>query len=189
MYTNIIYVFIFLLVVGSWAFSEILVQSRRSTLSGTKQDRGSMPVSLGIGLLGLVLSFLFPIWLPAANSTWQPETFFVGLLIAILGIALRWAAIITLGQYFTGMILIQAGHAIIHRGPYKLIRHPSYTGALLLAGGIGVMLGNGVSLCVIVLGLFIGLLYRIPVEEQALLQVPGYAEYMQHTKRLVPFLF
>lgn len=189
MYTNIIYICIFVLVVGAWAFSEFLVQRQRSTLRGAKRDRGSMPVSLGIGLVGLVLAFASPIVFPATNSVWQPGTFFIGLSIACAGIVLRWVAILTLGQYFTGVVLIQIDHTIVQRGPYKIIRHPSYTGALLLAIGIGCMIGNWISLGVVVIGLFIGLSYRIPVEEKALLQVPGYEEYMQRTKRLIPFLF
>lgn len=189
MYTNIIYVILFLLLVGSWAFSEFLVQRQRSTLSGTKRDRGSMPVSLGIGLLGLVLAFALPLVWPATNMVWQPGAFFVGLGIACAGIGLRWVSILTLGQYFTGMVLIQTDHALVQHGLYKIIRHPSYTGALLLAIGIGCMIGNWISLGVVVTGLFIGLLYRIPVEELALRQVPGYEEYMQRTKRLIPFLF
>lgn len=193
-YTNIIYGLIFLLVIGGWAVSEVLAQrgvSRRqqSTPYDTKPDRGSMLVSLGIGLTGLVLSFLFPILLPGLNLAWLPGTFFIGLAAAVLGIALRWAAILTLGPYFTGKITIQAGHTIVQRGPYKWIRHPSYTGALLLAIGIGMMLGNWISIAVVVGGLFFGMLYRIPVEEQALSHIDGYTEYMQHTKRLIPFLF
>lgn len=189
MYTNIIFVILFLLLVGGWAFSEFLVQRQRSTLSGTKRDHGSMPVSLGLGLLGLVLAFVSPLVLPVTNIVWQPGTFFVGLSIACVGISLRWVSILTLGQYFTGVVLIQADHALVQHGPYKIIRHPSYTGALLLAIGIGCMIGNWISVCVVVIGLFIGLSYRIPVEERALLQVPGYEEYMQRTKRLIPFLF
>ena len=194
MYTNIFYIFIFLPVIGIWAGSEILVQMgvrrrQRRVLREAKEDRGSMLVSLGVGLMGLVLSFLFPILLPGFNLAWQPGAFFLGLGAASLGIVLRWAAILTLGPYFTGKIVIQADHTIIQRGPYKWIRHPSYTGALLLAIGIGMMLGNWVSIAVVVGGLFLGMLYRIPVEEQALSHITGYTEYMQRTKRLIPFLF
>lgn len=192
MYSSILWILIFVVVVGGWATFEIVVQRRTKNRSatGTRLDRGSTVFSLIIGLGGTALSFLFPILLPGANISWQPGTFLIGLVVTILGIALRWAAIRTLGPYFTGVVIIQESHTLVQHGIYKRIRHPSYSGALLLAIGIGVMIGNWISLLLTVLGLFVSLLRRIPVEEQALLQkIPGYADYMQRTKRLIPFVF
>ncbi|MGH2480827.1 MAG: methyltransferase family protein, partial [Ktedonobacteraceae bacterium] len=82
-------------------------------------------------------------------------------------------------------------HPIVSTGPYRFLRHPSYTGVLLLVGGIGITLGNWLSLLIILAGVLIGLLYRISVEEKALRTFLGqpYEEYMRRTKRLIPFLF
>lgn len=189
MYMNVIFILIFCGVIGGWAVSEFLGALRWSKARGTRRDRGSMPLSLMLGLLGLVASFVLPVILPETNIAWQPGTFVIGLVIALVGIVWRWYAILTLGKYFTGQVLIQEGHVIVQHGPYKFVRHPSYTGAFLLALGIGTMIGNWVSLLVIAGGLFLGLFYRIPVEEQALLAVAGYKEYMQRTKRIIPFVF
>lgn len=191
LYSNVVWLLVFLLVVGGWASSEIVVQAKNRRPTGVKRDGGTMLFSLLIGLSGAVLSFLFPL-LPVTNMTnilWQPGTFLIGLVIALFGIALRWAAILTLGAYFTGAVIIQADHVLIQHGPYRWVRHPSYTGAFLLAIGMGLMIGNWISLFVIVLGLFFSLLRRIPVEEQALQEIPGYADYMRRTRRMIPFLF
>lgn len=87
--------------------------------------------------------------------------------------------------------MIHTDQQVVQHGPYKLIRHPSYTGALVVVIGLGLMIGNWVSLCALATCLFLGLLYRISVEERELRLHLGqpYEEYMQRTKRLIPFLF
>lgn len=192
MYTDILKISIFVLVIGGWAVSEAaseVLARRRGMRAGVKRDRGSMALSLSLGLLGVACAFLFPIVLPFATIMWK-AAFWFGLLLAVLGIVLRWSARLALGRYFTGQVLIQKGHVIVQHGPYRWIRHPSYSGALLLAMGIGSMLGNWISVFIIVFGAVVGLSYRISIEERALLvEVPDYAGYMARTKRLIPFVF
>lgn len=78
---------------------------------------------------------------------------------------------------------------IVQSGPYKYIRHPSYAGILTMVLGFGFMATNWVSLLAITVGMFLGLLYRMHVEEQALSQLPGYTAYMQQTKRFIPAIY
>ena|SRR5437660_7161301 len=192
LYTHLIYALTFVLVVGAWASSELLGPVRWSGLrEGKKQDRGSTPVSLIVGLSGLVLCFLLPVLVPGATITWQPGAFFVGLAVMLVGVSWRWYAIVTLGTYFTGEIVIQAQHVVVQHGPYKFVRHPSYSGAFLIAIGIGLMVGSWLSIVTIIAGFVVGMIYRIPAEEQALLQALGqpYEMYMKRTKRLIPFIF
>lgn len=192
LYTHLTYTLIFVLVVGAWASSELLGPVRWSGLrEGRKQDRGSMPISLAVGFSGLALCFLLPVFVPGATITWQPGAFFVGLAVMLVGVSWRWYAILTLGRYFTGEILIQDQHVVVQHGPYKFIRHPSYSGAFLIAIGIGLMVGNWLSIVTIIAGFVVGMIYRIPAEEQALLQALGqpYDAYMKRTKRLIPFIF
>lgn len=76
-------------------------------------------------------------------------------------------------------------------GPYRWIRHPSYTGALITLFGVGLALGNWLSLIVILVAGFTGYSYRVMVEERTLLTALGepYREYMKHTKRFIPFVY
>jgi protein-S-isoprenylcysteine O-methyltransferase Ste14 len=80
---------------------------------------------------------------------------------------------------------------VVDRGAYRYVRHPSYTAGLILFIGVGLALGNWLSL--LVLTLVVGLVYgyRVRVEERALLAVLGdpYRQYMMRTQRFVPFLF
>jgi protein-S-isoprenylcysteine O-methyltransferase len=88
-------------------------------------------------------------------------------------------------------VAVESGHELIEAGPYRYIRHPSYTGALLSLLGFGLALGNWAGLAAAVGCLGIAYAYRIPVEEAALASALGenYVRYRKRTWRLVPFLF
>jgi protein-S-isoprenylcysteine O-methyltransferase Ste14 len=79
---------------------------------------------------------------------------------------------------------------VIEAGPYRYIRHPSYTGALITVIGLGLALGNWASIVAMLACISAGYAYRIHVEEAALVSALGqpYREYMSRTARLVPFV-
>ncbi|MDX6559628.1 MAG: hypothetical protein QOF72_2677 [Blastocatellia bacterium] len=115
----------------------------------------------------------------------------VGIALMLAGILIRWAAIYTLGQYFTRTVTILPGHRIVRGGLYKHLRHPSYTGFLLGDLGLGLALSNWLSLVIIFAPLLAATLYRIRIEEQALLENFGdeYFAYARSTKRLIPKVY
>jgi protein-S-isoprenylcysteine O-methyltransferase Ste14 len=80
---------------------------------------------------------------------------------------------------------------VITSGPYKVLRHPSYLGMLLLAIGAGAVWGNWLGLGVLTVFTLAGVIYRISVEERALLDELGdrYATYASQHKRLIPFVW
>jgi len=109
----------------------------------------------------------------------------------LLGVALRWYSATILGKYFTFDVAIQGGQILIEAGPYRYIRHPSYSGALLTLIGFGLALGNWAGLAASLSCMGFAYAYRIPVEEAALTSALGdsYKQYMKRTSRLVPYLF
>ena len=109
----------------------------------------------------------------------------------LLGVALRWYSVSVLGKYFTFDVAIQSGQVLVEVGPYRYIRHPSYSGALLSLLGFGLALGNCAGLAASLCCLGFAYAYRIPVEEAALASALGetYTQYLKRTWRLVPFLF
>lgn len=111
----------------------------------------------------------------------------MGLLVA--GGALRWVAIISLGRFFTVDVAVHRDHRVITNGPYRYVRHPSYTGALLQVLGLAMGLASWVSALVLIVPIGATLAYRIFVEEQALRQSLGteYDDYCKVTPRLIPF--
>jgi protein-S-isoprenylcysteine O-methyltransferase Ste14 len=109
----------------------------------------------------------------------------------LVGIAFRWYAVAILGRFFTFDVAVQTGQTVVEAGPYRYIRHPSYTGALITVIGIGLALGNWASLFILLVCMGIAYAYRISIEEAALVAALGepYRQYTRRTRRLVPFLF
>jgi protein-S-isoprenylcysteine O-methyltransferase Ste14 len=110
------------------------------------------------------------------------------LVIMWLGLAIRAWAIVTLGKSFRTTVEVDPGQAVVSRGPYARIRHPSYAGLWLIVGGFGLALGNWRSLCICVLLPLPGLLLRITVEEAEMTRVLGdaYRAHQERTARLIP---
>ncbi len=107
------------------------------------------------------------------------------------GFGLRLWAIGILGRLFTFEIGIRDNHKIIEEGPYQVIRHPSYTGYLLMLVGLGLALGSLSLFMPLFLGTCIFFVLRIRSEEKMLVAYFGekYRQYQRRTKRLVPFVF
>ena len=157
--------------------------SNRDNGSGRAVGRG-LVLSYGGGLLMSVIS-------PATVCTrHRRAAFLTGLATAAFGQALRITAARTLGESFTFVVHTHPDQPVVRTGPYRFVRHPSYTGALICALGFCIAYGNWLS-PVMVTFLAGGYVRRIPSEEAAMLEGLGnaYAEYMAHSKRLVPFVF
>lgn len=104
-----------------------------------------------------------------------------------LGIGLRLTAMRTLGSYFKLVVVIQPEHRVVQSGIYRYLRHPAYTGGMLILLAYGILFGHWVSCAFMTLS-FAGIIRRIFIEEEALQQSLGeeYREYMKRTWRLIP---
>jgi protein-S-isoprenylcysteine O-methyltransferase len=180
--------------------SEVLLTlTRRSrTKTGEKQDQSTLgmlwvviAVSITAGVLvaqsrslreGVIGLFDFP------ETNWiRPAA--IGLFAA--GLAVRWWAIVTLGRFFTVDVVIEKDHELVERGPFRWVRHPSYTGVLVAFMGWAMTLENWVALGLVMVPIFVAFARRMKVEEDALRGALGerYVEYMKRTKRLIPGLY
>jgi protein-S-isoprenylcysteine O-methyltransferase Ste14 len=121
----------------------------------------------------------------------QRSFMFAGVGFFVTGLLLRWWAIITLGRFFTVDVTIEKDHELVECGPFRMVRHPSYTGVLLAFVGFALSLGNWAALLVILLPIGVAFIHRMNVEENALSGALGtqYTDYMRRTKRLVPFVY
>jgi protein-S-isoprenylcysteine O-methyltransferase Ste14 len=108
-----------------------------------------------------------------------------------VGLAIRWTAIVTLGKSFSVNVAIHATQTVQKTGLFRLVRHPSYTGLMLVFAAIGIHTRNWLGLAIMLLPTGAALLYRIHVEERALHGAFGeeYAEYSRVTKRLIPGVY
>jgi protein-S-isoprenylcysteine O-methyltransferase Ste14 len=121
----------------------------------------------------------------AVGGVWL---FALGAVIAWLGLILRWWSFVTLGKYFTLVVMTSEDQPVVDRGPYRMLRHPSYTGLLLAFAGGGVMLGNWASTVGAVGVMLVALIYRLRIEERAMTAVLGdrYREFAAGRARLIP---
>lgn len=160
--------------------------------TAVKKDRGSYYVLIVAIVAGGFVGFLLAIiWTGAAIPLFRPQVTSVGIALTVLGGVLRFWAMFTLGRYFTFDVAVRAGQPVVQSGPYRFVRHPAYSGTLLSLLGIGLALANWASIVAIMVGTLAGLLYRVRVEEKALVEALGqpYLDYMRHTTRFIPFVY
>jgi protein-S-isoprenylcysteine O-methyltransferase len=176
-----------------YLISELLltVTRRSRSRTGTKQDRSTLhAVWLAIMVSVATGIYVTKHW-PAAALPHQRSFVVAGVVLFVAGLLLRWWAIIALGRFFTVDVTIEKDHELIERGPFRVVRHPSYTGVLLAFVGFALSLGNWDALLVILLPIGAAFIHRMNVEENALSGALGqqYTDYMRRTKRLVPFVY
>jgi protein-S-isoprenylcysteine O-methyltransferase Ste14 len=117
--------------------------------------------------------------------------FWIGTATMLCGLGLRIWAIATLGKSFRTTVETHQNQKIVSKGPYKLLRHPSYTGLLLTGCGYGIALQNWLSLIFAVTLPLMALLNRIHIEEKAMVESlgPEYQTYQKTTKKLIPWIW
>src|SRR5213080_2700315 len=176
-----------------YLISELLltVTRRSRSRTGTKQDRSTLRVVWLVIMVSVVAGTYVAKQWTAATLPHQRSFEFAGVVLFVAGLLLRWWAIITLGRFFTVDVTIEKDHEMVERGPFRVVRHPSYTGVLLAFVGLALSLRNWAALLVILVPIGAAFVHRMNVEEDALSRAlgPRYAEYMKRTKRLVPFVY
>jgi protein-S-isoprenylcysteine O-methyltransferase len=176
-----------------WLGPEVIASVvKRSKTPSNPKDRGSLGLIVLLWPIGIAAGVTISLRLPQTAITWQrPGVYWAGICLMLMGTALRWYSARLLGKFFTFDVAILSGHTLIEAGPYRYIRHPSYSGALVTLVGFGLALGNWAALVVAVLCLSVAYVFRIRVEEAALIGAFGdsYIQYQHRTWRLLPFLF
>ena len=149
------------------------------------RDRDSYLLIQLVGLMAIILALacrsLDRAIVPVAGQ-------YAGLVLIVGSAALREWAILRLGRFFSRTVQIEPAHRLVTDGPYRRLRHPAYTGMVLVYAGIGLALGTWLG-AVVALALVLGAtMYRISVEEEVLIAAFGreYCEYIRRTWRLFP---
>jgi len=183
---------IFRIIWISWCASEILLNRLMHSGSNDRkgQDKGSLIFIWMMIALAISLGFIFAVYfkVPLSHKILISHA---GLFIIIVGMAIRFISIWTLGKYFTVDVTIRDDHKLKKDGFYKIIRHPSYSGSLVSFIGFGISLNNWISLTTVVILIMISFIYRIRIEEKVLIDQFGkeYLDYKKNTYRLIPWIY
>ncbi len=168
-----------------------LLAVRRCRDPKQETDRGTLRLVWILIGCGCLVGFLLA---PKVSFLSWPDSLAIVLLadlLLIVGIALRIWSVVHLGRFFTVDVAIQEGQRVIQDGPYRFVRHPSYSGSMLALVGLACLTFNWLGLVVIIACSLAAYALRISVEEKALFQSLGeeYRRYAQRTKRLIPGIF
>lgn len=169
----------------------ILRRAHERAKDADSKDHGSVRVMTAGMSTALVLAFPLAFlerW--SFPESRHRELFLAGMVLLVLGSLLRRYCWRILGDYFTGDVQARSGQPVIRTGPYSLVRHPSYSGGILMHAGIGLALSSWLSLAVLTITALATYIYRVRIEERALLDTLGepYRLYMQERKRFIPYI-
>jgi protein-S-isoprenylcysteine O-methyltransferase Ste14 len=179
----------FWLLFGLFALGEAAMRVRsRLNPSGTRAD-GWSQIIVVVCVVGSILGGLGLASLHAtAITAGEWPVFVAGLILMATGIFVRQWAIFALGRFFTGDIRVHAQQTIVDWGPYRWVRHPSYSGMVIFFLGFGMALTNWMSLLLLAVVPTAALVARIRTEEHTLLVGLGepYRQYAAPRPRLFP---
>ncbi len=179
------------LTLAGWAAFElgVRIRERLQGRGGAARDRATR-VWIAIALAGAFLLAAAVASRAVGPRIAGPHRA-AGLVVTWLGLAIRVWSIAVLGRSFRTTVEVDSQQAVIASGPYRWVRHPSYTGLLLIVAGFGLATGYWLALAVCLALPLPALLWRIRVEEAELTRVLGdrYRAYQAHTRRLVPGLW
>ncbi len=178
---------VYLLWFGSEFFGAFLIpRLRRRGKAKVRRDRGSAALIIPSVFVSIIVAFS----LGTAGIGPLPDwVFYPGIFLMILGIVIRQWAIAVLGQFFSLTVRVAEDHRVIDKGPYRLVRHPSYTGIMITFTGLGLAVQSWPALLVLLIVFGVAYGYRMHVEEATLASQLGeeYVAYTRRTKRLIPY--
>jgi protein-S-isoprenylcysteine O-methyltransferase Ste14 len=165
--------------------------TRGSLSSGEEEDRGNRWVLAVFGVVGLVAG-----WLPAYCDRTQLLVLdgdvarWLGAALFAIGGVLRIVPVFVLGRRFSGLVAIQRDHQLVTDGIYRVIRNPSYLGAIVMVAGWALAFRSLLGLVLAAL-LVPPLVARMHSEEALLAKHFGaeYEAYRARTWRLVPYVY
>lgn len=176
-----------------WTASEIIlaVATRTRKRGGKVRDKGSMLLMWATIISAITAAEFISHMAPAMTMGGAHWLKLTAVVVLIAGVMVRWTAILSLGKAFSANVAIRPAQAIYQSGLYRYLRHPSYTGLLLVFVAIALYERNWLAAAVVLLPTISAVLYRIHVEEEALRDAFGaeYATYCKTTWRLIPGIY
>jgi protein-S-isoprenylcysteine O-methyltransferase Ste14 len=180
-----------ILACGLVALEIFLLVVKRGRRTVTTGDRGTLRLLWILIGGGCLVGFLLA---PKVSVFRWPESLAIVLLadaLLLTGIILRIWAIVHLGKFFSVDVGIQQGHRVVQDGPYRFVRHPSYSASMIALTGMACLTFNWLGFLVILVSSLTAYSIRISAEEKILSLKLGedYRRYAERTKRLIPGIY
>jgi protein-S-isoprenylcysteine O-methyltransferase Ste14 len=157
------------------------------------------PWQIVVAMLSLLLIAVEVFLFPFLDARQDPDGLlrvgtdwlrWVGVAAEAGGLALQVWAIVSLGRWFTLRVALLPGHELVRAGPYRLLRHPSYTGLFLWLVGLPLAFGSWGGVVLVAVAMPFAILRMR--EEEALLQREfgaGFDVMQRETRRLIPYVY
>ena len=167
----------------------VLKRSKKEVIKSRKDSRSLLLLWLiitGCLIIGNIIARKH-IWISGDPLLFE----IAGIILITAGFIIRWMAIIQLGKMFTVDVAISRAHILKTDGIYKIVRHPSYLGLMLVIAGLAILLNSALSFIIIVIPIFLIMNYRMAVEEKALTEefADQYQQYKLRVKKIIPLLY
>lgn len=175
---------------GFWPEFRVLREARltQQSIDADARDPSYGPLVMGQRIVMFVAIVVAAYFRKTGMRDHRVTVFLAALLVMIVASLLRRHCFRMLGRDFQGAVTVRPEQPVVERGAYRLLRHPSYSAAILLHIGFVLAFTNWVSLAIVLVFVPPLFVYRIGVEERALQERLGnaYASYMTRTRRLIP---
>jgi protein-S-isoprenylcysteine O-methyltransferase Ste14 len=171
--------------IAYWIISAFKVKAtaERGSFRSTLAYR--LPLVFGFVLIG-IFGWHYPMNLPLTPDT--GVTRWAGAFVCVAGLAVTIWARATLGGNWSSDVQFKEGHQLVKKGPYRFVRHPIYTGILIMSSAQAIQFGR-LHFWLGLLVVFIGLWIKLKQEEAVMLKYfPEYADYRKQVKAIVPFV-
>jgi len=165
------------------------ISTKRAIYRESNAERVQYWLMLVIGYFLVIKSSSLPSpfdWLVVPHTR---SSAWIGAFLCVCGLVFAiWARVI-LGRNWSGVITLKEGHEFIEHGPYRVVRHPIYTGIVAMFTGTVVAIGYFGGFLGLLL-VFVSFLLKLTREEDLMLKhfPDQYAVYQIRVKRIIPFL-
>ena len=183
-----------LLIPASFVLTGLLINDpdllERRVLKRKEKEKEQKSIQKVFSLL-----FLIGIVIPGFDYRYNWSDVHIYLVIAadlmVLFGYLVLARVLKENRFASAIIETSREQKVIETGPYRIVRHPMYSGGILMFLFTPIALGSYWALIPFLIGTIIGIVFRIKGEEKYLMaNLPGYREYCKKTKyRLIPFIW
>jgi protein-S-isoprenylcysteine O-methyltransferase Ste14 len=169
-----------------WAWGWRISKPKSRTAEGLNSLTPYLPVLIGAALLRVHV--LPESWIK--EPLWPQHTLALdaaGLAVTVVGTVFAIWSRLTLGRNWSSVPQVKEQHELVVKGPYRIVRHPIYTGLILAVAGTGLALDKGIGLFMVVL-IFASYGLKIRVEERLMMETfpEEYPEYRRRVKALIP---